>query len=153
MIDETGISNNKSFDEWWGTKYYLLVDATIDPYYVSFDTKIWNCIHSCLHCCEITTPFFVNTKIRSCIGAWRWNSWWEIITNRIGIPTIRVFLVWSMMAMVSTKVVSQRQCKVYRWWWQSCCETQVLEIFIEELLIWINEIQGCKNCSQGNQKR
>lgn len=74
----------------------LLVHATVYPYYGSFDTKIWNCIHGCLYCCEITTPFSINTEIRSVTGIWRWNSWWKIITNRIGVPTIRVFLVMSL---------------------------------------------------------
>jgi len=83
-------------------KTNLLVHATVYPYYGSFDTKIRNCIHGRLYCCEITTPFSINTKIGSGIGIWRWNSRWKIITNRIGIATVRVFLVM----MVSPEVPS-----------------------------------------------
>lgn len=94
-------SFHSRFGEWWGTN--LLVDATVDPYYGSSFAKIRNCIHGCLYCCEITTPFSVNTKIGSGVGAWRGDAWWKTITNGTGISTMMVFLVMMVYEVISKR--------------------------------------------------
>ena len=86
------------------SKSILLVNTAFNPYYYPCLAVFWNCIHSCLHLCEITIPFLIDAKIGGCISVpGRNNFRWKIIIS---------FLV----LMMCMSIWDDAECRI-NWWY------------------------------------